>query len=273
MAAMVVPTGVPTFHVPPIWCESRFAFELAGLHRSDVWRGTGVAAGDDRPVLLIPGFLAGDGSLSMMTTWLRRNGYRTRRAGIRANVGCSEAACLKLEQRLEEMFERYGEPVAIVGQSRGGLFAKALATRRPELVSGIVTLGSPLTNMLAVHPLVLGQIAMAATLGTLMLPGAFLSSTCWRGECCDRFRDSLDAPFPEDVGYMSVYSRSDGIVDWHACLDPEADEHLEVRASHCGKGVNAAVYRGVARALDAFSAGASDPGGAEDLFSDEAEAA
>ena len=48
---------------------------------------------------------------------------------------------------------------------------------------------------------------------------------------------------------MAVYSRSDGIVDWRSCLDPAA-EHVEVRSSHCGMSVNAAVYEVVRRALD-----------------------
>src|SRR6478736_5663491 len=104
-------------HLPPLWRESRFAFELAGLRRSGVWRGEGVLPGEGRPVLLIPGFMAGDGSLAAMTEWLRANEYRTRRAGIRSNVGCSEAACSRLETRLEAYAEREGQPVTIIGQS------------------------------------------------------------------------------------------------------------------------------------------------------------
>jgi len=258
---MATTFGLPLPSLTPIWNEGRIGMELASLRRSDVWRGGSVPAGDGRPVLLIPGFLAGDGSLATMTSWLRRNDYRTKRAGIRANVGCSEVACVRLEERLEAMADQYGQRVAIIGQSRGGLFAKALAARRPELVSGIVTLGSPLKNMLAVHPLVLAQIGVVAALGTLSAPGLF-STRCLRGACCGSFRDALEGPFPEGIGYLSIYSRSDGIVNWRACLDPEADEHMEVRASHCGMSVNAAAYRGVARALDAFGHGASNPGGA-----------
>ncbi len=91
--------GVP--HLPPLWRESRIGLEAATLRRSAVWRGEGVLPGDGRPILLIPGFMAGDGSLATMTEWLRANEYRTRRAGIRANVSCSEAACARLEARLE----------------------------------------------------------------------------------------------------------------------------------------------------------------------------
>jgi hypothetical protein len=81
--------------------------------------------------------------------------------------------------------------------------------------------------------------------------------SCLRGECCKGFRDALRGPFPEDVGYISVYSRSDGIVDWRSCLDPYADEHVEVHASHCGMGVNAQAFLAVAEALDRFRA--ADP--------------
>jgi len=221
------------------------------LFQSSVWRGAGVAPGGGRPVLLIPGFLAGDGSLSTMTRWLRAAGYHTRRAGIRANVSCSEHACERLEKRLEGFAEASGQRVAIIGQSRGGVFARALAVRRPELVSGIVTLGSPTVSQLRVHPLVLVHVGLVAALGTGHLPGCF-TWRCLRGRCCARFREDVAGPFPPEVGYVSMYSRTDGIVDWRACLDPAA-EQIEVRASHVGMGLNASVYAETGHALAAFS--------------------
>ena len=126
-----------------LWRESRLGFEAAQLLRSPIWRGVGVAPGEGRPVLLIPGFMAGDGTLATMAKWLRANGYWTRRAGIRANVGCSQDACERIEERLEALAARTGAKVAIVGQSRGGVLARVVATRRPDLVSGIVALGAP----------------------------------------------------------------------------------------------------------------------------------
>jgi len=114
-----------------------------------------------------------------------------------------------------------------------------------------VTLGSPTRSMLAVHPLVLAQVGLVSALGTAHVPGMFRWS-CLRGECCQGFREALSGPFPEDVGYTSVYSRSDGIVDWRSCLDPHADEHVEVNASHCGMGVNAQAFLVVAESLDRF---------------------
>jgi triacylglycerol lipase len=239
-------------HLPPLWRESRVAFEAAALRRTGVWHGEGVLPGEGRPVLLIPGFLAGDGTMAAMTEWLRANEYRTRRAGIRSNMDCSEAACARLETRLETFAEREGQAVTIIGQSRGGIFARALAARRPDLVAGIVTLGSPTVSQLRVHPLVLAQIGLVGALGSGHVPGLF-SLKCLRGECCSAFREALVGPFPPDVPWTAIYSRTDGIVDWHACVDPHATECVEVRASHCGMAVNAAVYREVARMLAALA--------------------
>ncbi len=237
--------------VPPMWRESRIGLEAAALRRSPVFRGLGLPPGDRRPVLLIPGFMAGDASLGTMANWLRRAGYCTHRTGIRANLDCSEEACRRLEARLEHMAERHGERVVVIGQSRGGVFARALGARRPELVSGIVTLGSPTRSQLAVHPLVLAQVGLVSALGTARVPGMFRVS-CLRGGCCEGFRSALQGPFPDDVGYVAVYSRSDGIVQWRSCLDPEADALVEVNASHCGMGVNAQAFLAVADALARF---------------------
>lgn len=246
-----IPTpGLP--YLPPLWRESRVGFEAAQLLRSPVWRGAGVEPGGGRAVLLIPGFMAGDGTLATMSQWLRTNGYWTRRAGIRANVGCSQDACERIEERLEALADRTGDKVAIVGQSRGGVLARVVAARRPDLVSGIVTLGAPTVGMLRVHPLVLLQVGLVGALGTSRVPGLFRMS-CLRGPCCEPFRTDLVERFPATVRYVCVYSRSDGIVDWRACLDGAADEHVEIHASHCGMAVSRDAYEQVARALAAFA--------------------
>ncbi|MFM8761911.1 MAG: esterase/lipase family protein, partial [Solirubrobacterales bacterium] len=104
---------------PEIWREGRVGAEAAGLLASPTWRGRGVERGDGRPVMLVPGFLAGDESLWMMSRWLRRIGYRTHGSGIRSNIGCSEQAIVDLEQRVVELSDRYDHPVTIIGHSRG----------------------------------------------------------------------------------------------------------------------------------------------------------
>jgi triacylglycerol lipase len=204
-------------------------------------------------VLLIPGFLAGDGSLSLMAGWLKRTGYRPSRAGIVSNVDCSGRLLPRLEQRLERLVERQGQPAAIVGQSRGGTIAKVLAHRRPDLVSGVIALGSPQADPLAVHPLVRLQVEAVSRLGSLGAPGLFKRS-CLEGECCSSFWEDLGRPLPFDIPLVCVYSKSDGIVDWRSCLDPDASGLVEIRASHCGMAVSRAAWRAVADALAGFAA-------------------
>ena len=229
--------------------------EAAALMRDPIHKGEGIPDAGGQPVMLIPGFLAGDDSLGIMTRWLRRTGHHTRKAGIRSNIDCSALAVERLEERLELMAGTRGQKVAIVGQSRGGNFGKVLAVRRPDLVSGVVTLGSAQLNPLAVHPLVHAQVYLVGTLGTIGAHGLFKHS-CRYGNCCETFWADLDKPMPDGVGYLSVYSRTDGIVDWRACLDPCA-EHVEIHSSHCGMAVNAGAYRAIAGALQSFRA--ADP--------------
>ncbi len=243
---------IPHPYVPPMWRESRIGFELAGLLRSGVWRGQNVAEGNQQPVMLVSGLLAGDGSLNLMARWLKRTGHRPCRAGIAMNVDCSERAVDRLERRLECLAEDSGQKVAIVGQSRGGSFARVLAVRRPDLVSGIVALGSPLKHQLAVHPLVRASVLGMGALGTVGLDGLMRHSCLW-GDCCTGFWDDFGADFPAGVGFVSIYSRTDGIVKWRSCLDPAA-EQVEVRASHIGMAVNAEVYRAVAASLEGLRA-------------------
>jgi triacylglycerol lipase len=250
--------ALPLPILPPLWRESRFGLEVAALLRSRLYRGEDVEDAGGQPVLLIPGFLAGDDSLGLMTRWLRKTGHHTSKAGIRANVDCSESAYERLVERLECLYESRGERVAIIGQSRGGNFAKVLAVRHPDLVSGIVTLGSPQLEPLDIHPFVRAQVYAVGTLGSLGLRGLFKHSCLW-GDCCTPFWEDLQKPLRGDVGYLSVYSRSDGVVNWRACLDPHA-RHFEIDASHCGMAVAPRAWRAVAGALADFRAADRGPG-------------
>ena len=235
---------------PPIWRETRMGLELARLLRDPVWKGEGVTDGAGQPVLLIPGLMASDGSLGVMARWLKNTGHHPSRAGIRVNVACSGSAVERLEDRLERLVDRQGRRAAIIGHSRGGSFAKVLGQRRPDLVSGIVTLGCPQLEPLAVHPLVRANIEAVAALGRLGVPGLF-KKTCLEGDCCSSFWQQFAADLPRGVSYVSVYSRTDGIVSWRACLDPKAKQ-VEVEASHCGMAAHGDVYRAVADSLAEF---------------------
>jgi triacylglycerol lipase len=236
--------------MPQLWRESRLPAERLALAMDPVWRGEGVPHGDGQAVLLVAGFMAGDPTLGTMAAWLKRLGYAPRRAGLRANVDCATRAADRLEERVHELHAQTGRRVSIVGQSRGGSLARLLAHRAPDAVAGIVTLGSPLMDELAVHPWVKLHVRALAALGSLRVPGLF-SRECMHGDCCAGSRELVAGEFPEAVGFVSVHSRSDGIVDWRSCVHPAAS-NVHVNVSHCGMGAHGETYRVVARALAGF---------------------
>lgn len=233
--------------VAPLRGELRYSLELARLLADRDFRRPSQSPSDSA-VLLVPGFMAGDQSLGVLAGWLRRRGSRTARAGMLLNTDCAERAMGGIESRLRRLAERAERRIVLVGQSRGGELARVAAVRNPGLVSTLVMLGSPVLDPLSVGPTVLEAVRSVARIGNLGVPG-MLSTECRDGPCCAAFREDLEAPLPAAVRAAAIYSRSDGIVSWQACLDPCA-EHVEVESSHVGMSVNLGVYRVLARILD-----------------------
>ena len=238
---------LPRFGMPLAPPRPRVVTEWLSTRDSTTWPQP--PRGDGRPVMLIPGFLAGDTSLTRLALWLRTGGYELERSGISWNTGCMQATVESMERRLEAAVRRTGQPALIVGQSRGGAVGRALAVQRPDLVQTLVTLGSPLCDQLAVKPRVWPSILAVGALGTLGVPGMF-GLSCLRGDCCARTREALAARFAADIRFVSLYSRSDEVVRWEACLDPDATR-IEVDASHVGMGMSREVWLVMASALDA----------------------
>lgn len=226
--------------------ELRYGLELARLLRDPAFLLPGRRA-DAPPVLLVPGFMAGDASLAVLHGWLRRRGSRTSSAGMPLNVDCAERTVGRLEVRARELSERVGRRAVVIGQSRGGELARVVAVRNPGAVGMVVTLGSPVLEPLSVGRQVMSAVRSVARLGDLGVPGLF-STQCADGECCAAFREDLRAPLAPEVRAVAIYSRTDGIV-WQACLDPGA-RHVEVESSHVGMSVNRAVYRVLAEILE-----------------------
>jgi triacylglycerol lipase len=229
--------------------ELRWQAEAARLAVDPVLRGVGVPRGDGRPVLLLPGFLAGDYTLGVMALWLRRLGYRPFACGFYLNVGCSERALLRIEERLDALHLRYGRRVAVIGHSRGGHFAKALAVRRPRAVSHVVSLGGGLSR-----PFDISAPTQAALAVVRAAHGRTTDRVGRRGclseRCTCAFARAYAGRFPAAVRLTSVYSKGDGVVRWRSCVVPYAD-CVEVTGSHVGLIFNRKAYRAVASALAA----------------------
>jgi triacylglycerol lipase len=244
MPRLLAPADVPAL---PLRGELRYGLELARLLTDREFLRP--SCGERQPsVLLVPGFMAGDQSLSVLGGWLRRRGSRTAGAGMLLNADCAERAVGGIESRLRRLADRSDGRVVLIGQSRGGELGRVVALRNPDLVSTVVMLGSPVLNPLSVGPAVLETVRAVARLGDLGVP-RMLTSECGDGACCAAFREDLLAPLPDQVRGVAIYSRSDGIVSWEACLDPFA-EQVEVESSHTGMSVNARVYRVLAGILD-----------------------
>src|SRR5215208_5200071 len=205
--------------------EARMFGELRALQRSGLLDEPHTNVGDGLAVLLIPGLLAPDRSLGLLARYLKRHGFTPRRAGIASNVDCSEREAERLEKRIERAYAETGRRVAIVGQSRGGVFGRALAVRRPDLVGGVIGMGSPLIDPLTnIHPLLHLQLELLARMGDRKVPRlashscldadvieqlgqlaaegrvsrALVSRLTSRepGNCCTQFWQDLKAPFP-----------------------------------------------------------------------------
>ncbi|GLZ51998.1 alpha/beta hydrolase [Actinomycetospora sp. NBRC 106378] len=239
--------SAPTPLVPPfrgnLLGESRFQLELLALLASGVHRGKDVRPGDGDPVLTVPGFLAGDASLAVLRAWLRRCGYRAYRSGIAWNVDCSEAAVRRLDRRLADVAERAGRPVTVIGHSRGGLLAHAVAVRRPGRVRRVITLGSPLSSPFDASVLTLAAVGGARLGQNLLRPAR---PQCLTVDCPCAFGRDLRAPLP--VPLTSIRTVEDGIVRPESCVVDGAD-NVAVRGSHIGLCVNAEVYSRIARLL------------------------
>ena len=97
--------------------------------------------GDGHPVLVLPGLLASDASTLILRRFLTRLGYATAGWGLGLNVGPTNEVVRRLPLRLGELSDRYEQPVSIIGWSLGGVYARALAARSPDLDSRVVPSG------------------------------------------------------------------------------------------------------------------------------------
>jgi pimeloyl-ACP methyl ester carboxylesterase len=181
--------------------------------------------GDGHPVLTLPGFLASDLSMAPMRRYLQEIGYDPYAWKMGRNVGGFSRMRAALRDRLAEIHSATGRKVSVVGWSLGGIYARDLALQVPEMVRNVVTLASPFAN------------DVRATNATRLYEA--LSGEAIEENSALQIAISGDLPVPA----TSLYSRTDGIVNWRTCLLRPSDtaENIEVHlASHIGFGVNPA---------------------------------
>lgn len=207
--------------------EQRAIFELGAFVASSPFLRI-AGRGDKHPVLILPGFTTSDRSTGPLRWQLRQQGYWVHGWRLGRNLGPTKEVTEGIQQRLEELYDRHGSKVSLIGWSLGGLYARELARQNPDMVRQVITLGSPFR-------MVSGDRSSASVLADLV------------EHRFDEGFSYLDLPEherePITVPSTAIYTRTDGVVRWHLCIDEpgELRENVEVLGSHSGLGFNGMV--------------------------------
>jgi pimeloyl-ACP methyl ester carboxylesterase len=189
--------------------------------------------GRGQRVLVLPGYGAGDASTAPLRAYVGFLGYRPRGWGLGRSSGEVPDLLPRVVERLEALAREEGGAVALIGWSLGGYLAREAARERPQAAQQVITLGSP----------VVGGPKYTAVAGAYRRRGIDLDAI--EAEVARRNRRPLATPV------TAVYSRSDRVVAWQACIDRQAPnvEHVEVETTHLGLGFSAEVFRIIAERL------------------------
>ena len=193
--------------------------------------------GDGHPVLVLPGFAAGDESTVALRFYLRRLGYWVQGWRLGRNMGLQGRRghlVHGVTRRIEELFAGKGRRISLVGWSLGGIYAREIARLVPHRIRQVITLGSPFAGRGRASNV--DRAYEAVTGRKLRKPDPAILA-----------RLSEPPPVPS----TAIFSRSDGVADWRACIErPSArTDNIEVRGSHCGLGFNPAVLYAIADRL------------------------
>ena len=213
---------------------ARAIIEYAGMRLMDKAL---LPRGDGHPVVIFPGLAADHHSIRPLKDFCEELGYAAYDWGRGFNTGPQgdlDAWLEELARHVLELTGSHDEPVSLVGWSLGGIYAREVAKKLSGHMRQVITIGTPFagsaeqTHASCVYRLLSGQEPT--------LPAATMA----------RLRTAPDAPT------TSIFSRSDGVVAWQACIqDGDADhaENIEVDGSHCGLGWNSQVLSIIADRL------------------------
>lgn len=196
--------------------------------------------GAGQPVLTLPGFLGSDRSTKSIRKYLRGKEYDAYPWLLGRNEGpdtTGENGAL-LDARINDIYRRTGQKVALVGWSLGGVMARNAAKRIPEQISQVITLGSPFDA--------------TQNISSISKVFEFVSGRDPNDEQFQHIFDYNRPPPPPNVPSTAIFTKTDGIVHWSTCIESPAPntDNIEVAlASHTGLGFNAAVLFLIAERL------------------------
>lgn len=186
-------------------------------------------------MLVLPGFMTGDGSTVALRAFLSSRGHRAAGWGLGRNLGNVGKLAPRVAELIARHSEEAGAPLHLVGWSLGGVLAREATRLLPEAVAQIITMGTP----------VVGGPKYTATADRYRARGVDLDAL--ERQVAERNADPLPVPI------TALYSRKDAVVAWQACLDPNPDndvDHVEVQARHMEMGFSAEVLRAVADRIE-----------------------
>ncbi|MGB3807429.1 MAG: alpha/beta hydrolase [Erythrobacter sp.] len=184
-------------------------------------------------VLILPGFATHPGRMRYMARQIERAGHKTKRWGLGWNWGASEDSLASLEQRLDEVCERYERNVVLLGWSLGGLYARELAKRKPDCVDKVITMGSPFS-------------------------GSLRANNVWRayqfvtGHRVDQAPIDVDLGTKPPVETVALWSPNDGAIHPRSAAGypEERDRAIALRCTHMGFSYSTEAIGAVLRELE-----------------------
>jgi pimeloyl-ACP methyl ester carboxylesterase len=166
---------------------------------------------------------------------------------IGQNADCPNVLAERLYVTIDRAYRDTGRKVDLVGHSLGGVMARVAAVRFPRRVEKVISLGSPL-NSLRAHPTIIAASRFVRG-RILWRRRSEVNSDCYTADCKCSFLNAVVQEVPRSVMHASIYTKSDGIVDWQSCLDPSGGPNIQVHGTHIGLAFNPEVYVNVANLL------------------------
>ncbi|MDR2857947.1 MAG: alpha/beta hydrolase [Novosphingobium sp.] len=186
-----------------------------------------------QPVMLLPGFGSHPGRMRRMRQALRGAGHSVDDWGLGFNLGPTPGNFAFLMRRVDAMAQAHGQPVALVGWSLGGLFAREIACRQPAAVGKVITMGTPFS-------------------GDRRANNGWRAYQAITGHTVDEPPVRCDTAARPPVPTIALWSPRDGVIaPRSACGRPgERDRAIALRCNHLGFPGDPAVIAEVLRQLD-----------------------
>lgn len=233
----------------PIWREAMFPLDWFALRMSPVYYGCNIPHGEGEPVVVVPGFLASDLSLSELFLWLGRIGYKPYFSDIGRNADCPDHIATRLLDTVKRAHRETGQRVRLVGHSLGGMLSRSLAMDHPDEVSMVISMGSPFRDAVKAHPTLIAAVAALRTEIARDIISRNVKPACFSGHCMCTFTKNMLAPSGYDQAHFAIYSKNDGVVEWESCIEEDPELNDEVNCTHLGMAFHPGVYRVLANRL------------------------